>query len=392
MTPAPTPTWKGRLIAFGIGALLCFVVLEGGGRLLENQNRSNKGAATIPLTMQPYMMFVAHPNDHPTWRNIETHTDVPSKMTFNNLGFVIQSDLSVPLDEAFIEKYRARAGERLILLTGGSVAYGLGATTNDRTISAQLESVLNERQSRYKYRVINFAMGSWIAYQQFAALSVFGSPLKPDWVVTLDGHNDGAVGCAQGSGLANPLGWPNVLRLNADQNPTRSSGPFRWLIDNSAAARVVTGLKPAEPDRQLDQIYFAEDDSEKTYRMRGLTFGDVDKQVTFYLLAQQNLKNMFGATNVLFTSQPLLHNNAISLWYRKAFRLQDTAPQAVEAKAHLKADLDSYMTKSAATKCASSLNPYALGYFMGRSALRLEQEVANWSTTAEKRTTWSMPM
>jgi len=156
-------------------------------------------------------------------------------------------------------------------------------------------------------------------------------------------------------------------------------------IRHSAAVRLMTGASPSRRNNQFDQIYLADDESDKGYRMRDLTIGDLDKQVKFYLLAQQNVKKMFDSANILFSSQPLLHNNAISPWYRKAFRLQDTKNGLEADKGHLKADLDSYMTKASATKCANRLSPYTLGYFMGRSALRLEQAVATWSAESKNR-------
>ena len=89
----------------------------------------------------------------------------------------------------------------------------VGATANERTIAAELEAVLNQRQSVHRYRVLNLGMGGWIAYQQFVGLTIFGLPLDPSWIVTMDGHNDATVTCAHGSGAGNPLEWPKQLYL-----------------------------------------------------------------------------------------------------------------------------------------------------------------------------------
>jgi hypothetical protein len=177
-----------------------------------------------------------------------------------------------------------------------------------------------------------------------------------------------------------------VLHLTADaEGGTRSNALMQWLISHSAAVRLMTGTNPNRRNNQLDQIYLADDDSDKGYRMRGLTIGDLDKQVEFYLLAQQNVRKLFDSANILYSSQPLLHNNAISPWYRKAYRLQGTETGLEADKSHLQADLDGYMTKASTTKCANRLSPYTLGYFMGRSALRLEQAVATWSAESKIR-------
>src|SRR5262249_40602894 len=156
----------------------------------------------------PYMMFVAPQGNDPVWRNTETKTDIPSHVKFNNFGFTVDGDFSLPLSEEFVSKNAKKPGEKLVLITGGSVVHGVGATSNDKTIAGRLEHVLNQQQSEVHYRVINLGMGSWIAYQQFIGLSLFGLPLRPDWIVVMDGHNDGATVCAQGSGVANPMNWP----------------------------------------------------------------------------------------------------------------------------------------------------------------------------------------
>jgi len=190
MSPQPAMTWKGRLIAFGVSALLCIAILEGGARIID---RDRSGIASMTLNLQPYMMFAAHPGKNLTWRNIETKQDIPSRMTFNNLGFMGSLDYTVPPNAAYFETWAKKPGERLIAITGGSVVHGVGATSNDQTIAGQVEATLNARQSTHKYRVINLGMGSWIAYQQFLGLSLFGLPLQPDWVIVMDGHNDAAV-------------------------------------------------------------------------------------------------------------------------------------------------------------------------------------------------------
>jgi hypothetical protein len=84
MTDTPMPTWKGRLIAFGVSAFLCVVIIEGTARVFESMEKG-KPVKEMQLSMQPYMMFVSGTENHPTWRNIINNTDVPSRMTFNNL-------------------------------------------------------------------------------------------------------------------------------------------------------------------------------------------------------------------------------------------------------------------------------------------------------------------
>ena len=54
-------------------------------------------------------------------------------------------------------------------------------------------------------------------------------------------------------------------------------------------------------------------------------------------------------------------------------------------KRRLAADLDQYMARTKDAKCDSKVGPQALGYFMARSAVRLEQAVAAWSAGSPNR-------
>lgn len=385
MTERPNLTWKGRLIAFGLSTLLCVAALEGGARLFE---RHAGVTAAMQLDMRPYMMFAGYPMSNPVWFNIETKTSVPSQMKFNNLGFMGDVHFSVPPNRDFLQKYAKEPGERFILITGGSVVHGVGATANDKTTAGQLEAVLNARQSTYKYRVVNLGMGSWIAYQQFIGLSLFGLSLKPDWIVVMDGHNDAAVSCPHGSGASNPMGWPQMLYLTGGGEGTARKGLLlRWSIRNSAIARVVTGLSQEGQNNQLQRLEFDDQEPDKrfTIKLRGLTMAELDKQVDFYIRAQQNVKELFSSAHVIFSSQPLLHNNAVTPVYRKAFDLQATPDQLQASKVHLRADLDAYMAKNSGTKCDDRVSAPSLGYFMARSALQMEQIAPQWSGESRQR-------
>jgi hypothetical protein len=386
MSDAPQVTWKGRLLAFGVSAILCVVLIEGAARLFERKG-NDSGAASMQLTLQPYMMFVGNPGKNVFWQNLETGSPIPSTVTFNNLGFNVSDDLSVPPSPAFIGKYAKKPGEKLVLITGGSVVHGVGATANDKTTAALLEATLNARQSRYRYRVINLGMGSWIAYQQFVGLSLFGLPLQPDWIVTMDGHNDGAVSCAHGSGPGNPMGWPLMLYLTGGGSGQTKRGPLlEWLLENTSIARVVTGQNPTTKAPADQRVYFDDHDPDKRFevKLRGLKIGGLDTQVDFYLLAEQNVKDLFSSSNILFSTQPLLRP-AGSPWYRRAFRLDISAEAVAADKQELKAALDEYMAREAETPCDSTMGSPTLGYFMARSAMRLEQKAAEWDAHANGR-------
>ena len=386
MTDRRPITWTSRVIAVCIGTLLGLVAIEGLSRFLED---GPKAGEALDLTLQPYMMFAVNGNARNlVWRNVETKTDIPSKMSFNNFGFAEDRDFSFPVNDAFVKEFGKKPQEKLILITGGSVVHGVGATANDRTIAGELQRTLNERQSRHKYRVVNLGMGSWIAYQEFVGLSLFGLPLRPDWIVAMDGHNDGAVVCSQGSGPGNPMEWPKILYLTGGGRGATHQGPMmQWLVDHTAAARVITGQRQAAPNDHLGLVYIDHEEPDARFRMklRGLKFADIDRQVDFYLQAQRNMMDLFSSANILLSSQPLLHQNAVTPNYREAFAFANTYAESEAKKRLLSAELDAYMTKTKDTKCDSKVASQALGYFMARSAMRLDQAVAAWSAESPNR-------
>jgi len=91
-------------------------------------------------------------------------------------------------------------------------------------------------------------MGSWIAYQQFIGLELWGPSFDPDWVVVMDGHNDAGVGCAYSQGLMNPLFFPAMKSYIDGYLGNGQTRPvfYRGWIENeiikySAAYRALTG-------------------------------------------------------------------------------------------------------------------------------------------------------
>ena len=365
--------------------VLGLAAIEGLSRLLD---RPPAAVEALSLQPRPYMMFVGQTMRDPVWRNAETGSDVASRMTFNNLGFTNESDFSFPPDDAFVAKFQRKPDERLVLITGGSAVYGVGATANDRTIAEQLEAVLNQRQSIRRYRVLNLGMGGWIAYQQLVGLTIFGRPLEPDWIVTMDGHNDATVTCAHGSGAGNPLEWPKQLYLLGGGGGLGGTSPvMQWLLRNTAAARVLTGQQPERQRSESDRLYFDSQEGDRRFdiKLSGVTFRDLDRQLAFYLQAESSVKELFSRANVLFATQPLLYRNPVSPWYRRAYRLAGAAPDSADAKRRLSADLDAYMAKVATSACGSQGDVHPLGYFMPRSALALERKVAEWSPASPER-------
>lgn len=117
-------------------------------------------------------------------------------------GFWIDFDLENSEDK---EKNEIR-----ILFIGGSSAQGFGASKNSKTISSQLELLLNQKVKHInrKVRIINLAMAGSNTYENSVALNLWGHAIKPDLIISFSGGNDISNPAITGS-VAN-IAMPNL--------------------------------------------------------------------------------------------------------------------------------------------------------------------------------------
>ena len=122
-----------------------------------------------------------------------------------------------------------------------------------------MQAILNELQSKYRYTVLNLAMGGWVAFQQYVALSLYGPNLQPDWLVSMDAVNDAAVACAHSQGAGYTMHYALMdayMRAYAfgQMHPVFYRG---WLenelIKHSEAYRRLTGKSPMNVEVMLDR-------------------------------------------------------------------------------------------------------------------------------------------
>ena len=236
-----------RLVA--INALV-FLALLAGLELFFRAKGSPADAAVeqrngMQLHTLPYMMFANPPRSHySVWHNTFSGQDEKADITANNEGF------NDPRDFDWRKPYTKTGKEKVVLVTGGSTVWGLGSTSFAATIAGALQTELNRARPDVKYTVINLGMGSWIAYQQFIGLEMWGTQFDPDWVIIMDGHNDAGVGCAYSQGVTNPLYFPALKSLVDAYSATGFARPvyLRSWIENeliyySTAYRTLTGKK-----------------------------------------------------------------------------------------------------------------------------------------------------
>jgi len=359
-------------------------LIEGGARIYEAFNPRPR--ERMAMSLEPYVMFSQHGPQHGTmWYDTIRGRDLRSKMNFNNWGMAQDFNYELVPDTDYLQRHGKHSDERLVVLTGASVVMSVGATSDENTLSAQLQRHLNEKSEGVRYRVINIAMGSWLAYQQFVALSLFAMPLNPDWIVSLDGINDASAPCVFGSGAVNPMEWPMLLYMT--HGGTGISSPFlATLARHSALVRLMSGLRADEQTGTPSELVIDNTDYNSRFvvKLANLTTEVEDKQVPFYLNAERDILSLFNRANIMLTTQPLYADNAAAPSYRAAVGPGGGDPAAVEH------ELDKYMAAHKNEPCAprgkldvvgerpawptesmDGRDAQLRGYFMARSASRL---------------------
>jgi hypothetical protein len=112
------------------------------------------------------------------------------------LGWLGAPNVRLSTVETNAQGFRDRAieprkeNEYRILITGGSFAWGVGASCNAMSVAGQLEGSLNQRGSERLYRVMNGAFLNWSSRHEYVVVTEFFDSFDPDLVISLSGYND----------------------------------------------------------------------------------------------------------------------------------------------------------------------------------------------------------
>lgn len=292
-----------RVFGINIAVLVLLIAgVEAYFRATASPANLDPGGNMIWQRFHPYVMFHSLPTRYTNWVDRYTGETIEADVSTNSLGFRDDREFSLTLP------YEKGADERVVLFTGGSTAWGVGATGDDRTVAARLEFHLNAAQSDIRYTVVNMAMGSWIAYQQFIGLDLWGRQFDPDWVVVLDGANDATVVCASSQGVGNPM-YTAVMRAYVDGYlGTQLQPPFYrgWLenelIRYSAAYRELTGRKVVPNTLQIDEA--KSDAFLQRVAIEPLSARESFSHTAFYVKSQRAVSTLFDDAATLFAFQP----------------------------------------------------------------------------------------
>jgi hypothetical protein len=362
--------------AIGVVAvnLIVIIVLLGGIEFYfrhwghEKQDKLVNG---LWQSFQPYVMIATAPGDYLQFTNTYTHETYRSTVRTNSLGYNDQHEFIVG------RPYKKAADEKVVLFTGGSAAWGVGATATDRTVAGRMQFYLNTLQSGEHYTVINLAMGSWIAFQQFIGLQLWGAQFDPDWVVSMDGFNDAGVGCNYSQGPGNPMYFATMRSyINGYLMSTLRPDFYRgWLenelIKHSKAYRIITGKQYVPDDQMFDQS-----SQESTLFRRQIIptkVGDARQMLAFYIASERGMLNLFPRASYILSTQPVV--NQFTGDFNDIYQHPVGSPERNAAIEKRTVSLESYLTQHENEMCGQVTAKSANTYIFGNGAVQLEQLV-----------------
>jgi hypothetical protein len=360
-----------RLVAVN---LIVLVVLLGGIEFYfrhwghEQPNNFKNG---LWQTFQPYVMITTAPGDYLQFFNTFTSETYPSTVRTNSLGYNDRHEFIVG------QTYKKAAKEKVVLFTGGSAAWGVGATATDRTVAGRMEYYLNTLQSSERYTVINLAMGSWIAFQQFIGLQFWGAQFDPDWVVSMDGFNDAGVGCNYSQGPGNPLYFATMRSyINGYLMSTLRPDFYRgWLenklIQHSKAYRIITGKRYVADDQIFDQS--SQESTPFRRQIIPTKVGEARQMLAFYIAAERGMLNLFPRARYILSTQPVV--NQFTGDFNDIYQYPVGSPERNAAIEKRTKALEDYLTANENRMCGQGTAQPANTYIFGNGAVRLEQLV-----------------
>jgi hypothetical protein len=320
-------------------------------------------------TFQPYVMITTAPGDYQEFFNTFTKETYRSTVRTNSLGYNDRHEFVVG------QTYKKAANEKVVLFTGGSAAWGVGATATDRTVAGRMQYYLNTLQSGERYTVINLAMGSWIAFQQFIGLQYWGTQFDPDWVVSMDGFNDAGVGCNYSQGPGNPLFFA-TMRSYIDGYLMSTLHPvfYRGWLENelilhSKAYRIITGKQYVADDQIFDQS--SQEDRAVRRQIIPTKVGEARQMLAFYLASERGMLNLFPQARYILSTQPVV--NQFTGDFNDIYQYPVGSPERKAAIEKRTVSLEGYLKQHENEACGQATAQPASTYIFGNGAVQLEQ-------------------
>ena len=340
--------------------------IEIGFRLTDRA--PNETGATIQWAeFAPFVMFrdPHYPGGGRRWDDVFHDQIIIAKIDNNLQGFAMREEVD------FAQARPKGANERVVVLSGASALWGVGATSSDTSIAGRLQAILNERQTRYRYTVLNLAMGGWVSVQQLIGLALYGRNLQPDWLLTMDGYADAAVACAHSQGAGHSM-YYGIMDAYISAYTFGQIHPvfYRgWLenevIKHSVAYRKLTGQAPINVEVLLD----TRDPLLGRSVIQPTTWADVERQLELYVQTEAEMVDLLPRAKVLLSAHPI--SEEFETTFGRIYQTRGTAEEGA-AIAELKERLDGIAAASQGKSCGLDMWDDARNWFIPTSALRLE--------------------
>jgi hypothetical protein len=360
--------------AIGVVAinLIVLIVLLGGIEFYFRhwgQEKQDNLLNGLWQSFQPYVMVTTAPGDYQKFYNTFTNETYSSTVRTNSFGYNDSHEFSLT------NPYKKAANEKVVLFTGGSAAWGVGATATDRTAAGRMQYYLNTLQSGQRYTVINLAMGSWIAFQQFIGLQLWGPQFDPDWVVSMDGFNDAGVGCNYSQGPGNPMYFA-TMRSYIDGYLMSTLRPVFYrgwlenqLIRHSKAYRIITGKDYVADDQIFDQS--SSEDSPVRRQIIPTKVGEARQMLAFYIASERGMLNLFPRAGYILSTQPVV--NQFTGDFNDIYQYPVGSPERNAAIEKRTVALEGYLKQYENEACGQATGQPASTYIFGNGAVQLEQ-------------------
>jgi hypothetical protein len=342
-------------------------------RFRQKDAGDHSGFQGIQLHLVPYVMVAGDRRKYMQWVDEFTGKPIPTTIESNNLGFNDRHDFNM------LETYKKEANERVVILTGASEAWGVGATSTENAIAGRTEYYLNSIQHDKKYTVINMGGPSWISYQEFVALELWGGEFDPDWVVVMDGLADASVGCALSQGLMNPVYFPAMKDFLTAYFGVQRPEYYRGWVENqiikySVAYRTITKKSYIPYNFVLDQSD-NDDGLDSIQKVIVPTkVGEARQMLEFYLKAEQAMLKLYPRAKYLLSTAPVA--NQFSGDFTDVYDHMDEPEVHAAAVARRAYDLDVYLGAYANENCGTKTYDPAQTYVFVKGAFELE-DLAN---------------
>lgn len=278
--------------------------------------------------------------------------------------------------------------DRRVLCAGDSFVYGVGG----EPFPAQLEKILNEKQSRLKFKVYNVGIPGNGTQQVLRGLPAQLRQYSPHYLILLAGTNNKGLYFtlpdrnAVASALAHLKVWrlwqllstPQAAEAGGAQPPAGPTGQPRLRpTEESSLQSAEHAWYSANVEDIMDQAY-NNPASDRALRVYALQSEEQFLLLRKYV-ARDETENAALALEKLLSSAPLLPDDSTSPTAQLGLRMQKTVRfRAASEMGHLYNELDGNKAIAAFKKAVSLRPDYISGYYQIANIYRLAGDSRNF--------------